>query len=225
MRAALSIVLRKDMSLNRRLYAWLLGNENGSQLQMVYFDKFAKKAATQAVRGLFYATTDAGSNQFHDEEQFVTESQRPYKILISLLDKWEIGQPVVQDIFVDSLTSLQTHVRRGTHGSEVRNTETAGHVCSSRQQILQTANMWMEMTEPYLIWMKLFEMADGSFPGKSSSSIQGSKVPSSKNADLENLRLLEFALTSFKFTDEEIKHMHLPLFVGSLTQKLYVSQG
>ncbi|ORY92300.1 Dopey, N-terminal-domain-containing protein [Syncephalastrum racemosum] len=206
MRAALSIVLRKDMSLNRRLYAWLLGNENGSQLQMVYFDKFAKKAATQAVRGLFFATTDAGSNQFHDEEQFVTESQRPYKILISLLDKWEIGQPVVQDIFVDSLTSLQIHVRRGTHGAE----------------ILQTANMWMEMTEPYLIWMKLFEMADGSFPGKS-PAVQGSKLSSSKSADLENLRLLEFALTSFKFTDEEIKHMHLPLFVGSLTQKLYDS--
>lgn len=33
MRAVLGVVLRKDMSLNRRLYSWLLGREGGQQTQ------------------------------------------------------------------------------------------------------------------------------------------------------------------------------------------------
>ena len=34
MRAATSVVLRRDLALNRRLYSWLLGLEENSQQQM-----------------------------------------------------------------------------------------------------------------------------------------------------------------------------------------------
>lgn len=81
---------------------------------------------------------------------------------------------------------------------------------------MQTANMWMEMVEPYLIWTKLFELFDNSFPGKDGQS------KGKRGNDLENLQLLEFTLKSFKFTDDEIKHMHLPLVVAGMAQKLQV---
>ena len=37
MRAATSVVLRRDLALNRRLFAWLLGPVEGSQAQMDYY--------------------------------------------------------------------------------------------------------------------------------------------------------------------------------------------
>lgn len=76
----------------------------------------------------------------------------------------------------------------------------------------------MEMVEPYLIWMKLFDIIDCSFPslGKTTHSrLDG-------NSKKVGLPLIEFTLKSFKFTDDEIKHMHLPLVLTALTQKLQV---
>jgi hypothetical protein len=46
-------------------------------------------------------------------------AQRPYKILISLMDKWEIGQPIVQEILIDVLWSLKNHVDKSEFGFEV----------------------------------------------------------------------------------------------------------
>ncbi|KAI8082733.1 Dopey, N-terminal-domain-containing protein [Halteromyces radiatus] len=202
-RSALSIVLRKDMSLNRRLYAWLLGQDTTSQSQLQYFHRYAEKPATQAIKSLFFTTSydkhmvedDMGIYN-KDVSSVVTDAQKPYKILISLLDKWEIGQPIVNNIFIDSLISLQGYDEHG----------------SVEQEILQTANMWMEMIEPYLIWGKLFNIIDISFPPLSKASSSKFGQPSRKTG----LKLVEFTLGSFKFTDEEIKHMHLPLVLESI---------
>ncbi|KAI9032772.1 Dopey, N-terminal-domain-containing protein [Phycomyces nitens] len=196
-RSALAIVLRKDMSLNRRLYAWVLGTEQSSQSQLAYFYSFAEKAATQAIRGLISVTNH---NTLVPYDGLVADTQRPYKILISLMDKWEIGQPIVNNIFIDSLVSLQGHVKRGIHTTE----------------ILQTANMWLEMVEPYLIWMKLFKLIDTTFPSKSSSLTTSSK-------ELDSMQLMEFTIKTFRFSDDEVKQLHLPLILAALTRKLYDS--
>lgn len=180
MRNALGIVLRKDMSLNRRLYAWLLGTEVSSQSQLNYFLTFGEKPATQAMRSML-------------QEQQVAGQQRPYKILISLMDKWELGQPIVNHIFLDSLTSLSQK-----HSVEV----------------MQTANMWMDMMEPYLICLKLFEMIDTCFPADKKSNME---------TNLSRLKLVEFTLTSFTLSDEEIKHVHFPLILAALSKKLKLS--
>lgn len=182
MKAALGIVLRKDMSLNRRLYAWLLGNENAAQAQVLYFNSYAEKAATQAVRNML---------QQQQQQDSETELQRPYKILISLMDKWELGQPIVNNIFVDSLSSLKS-------------------IKSNQADVIKAANMWMDMVEPYLICMKLFELIDSSFPNSSKKT----------QNPLENLRLVEFILESFQFSDDEIKYVHFPFILAALTRKL-----
>ncbi|EPB86638.1 hypothetical protein HMPREF1544_06614 [Mucor circinelloides 1006PhL] len=192
MRAALGIVLRKDMSLNRRLYAWLLGAEGTTQAQVLYFNTFAEKPATQAVRGMLQ-TQPQNSDTSTEIEQ-----QRPYKILISLMDKWELGQPIVNNVFVDSLISLKSSVK------------------SKQQQVevMKTANMWMDMVEPYLICLKLFELIDTCFAGTTPK--KGSKF----SDQLETLRLIEFTLESFHFADDEIRHIHFPLILAALCKKL-----
>lgn len=41
MRAATGVVLRRDLSLNRRLYTWLLGPDDKNDQQMVYLREHA----------------------------------------------------------------------------------------------------------------------------------------------------------------------------------------
>lgn len=187
MRAALGIVLRKDMSLNRRLYAWLLGGEGNSQTQLIYFNQFAEKPATQAIRSMLQENTQI---------QDTVNQQRPYKILISLMDKWELGQPIVNNIFIDALNSLKLR---------------------SNPEVMQTANMWMDMMEPYMVCMKLFDMMDTCFPG---NNISSKRNTNNITKNLENMKLIEFTLDSFKLTDEEIKQIHFPFMLASLVKKL-----
>lgn len=40
MRAATGVVLRRDLTLNRRLYKWLLGTEEKNEVQTEYFKDF-----------------------------------------------------------------------------------------------------------------------------------------------------------------------------------------
>ena len=41
MRAATGVVLRRDLSLNRRLYSWLLGHDDKSEAQVAYLKEHA----------------------------------------------------------------------------------------------------------------------------------------------------------------------------------------
>ncbi len=50
MKSASAVVLRKDMSLNRRLYAWLLGTDEHLEQQIEYFHAYGKSALISALR-------------------------------------------------------------------------------------------------------------------------------------------------------------------------------
>jgi len=50
MRAATGVVLRRDLSLNRRLYTWLLGSEEKSDLQIAYLRENALDLLTATLK-------------------------------------------------------------------------------------------------------------------------------------------------------------------------------
>lgn len=50
MRAATSVVLRRDLSLNRRIYSWLLGPEEQSQSQVAYLKTHALQLLSSTLR-------------------------------------------------------------------------------------------------------------------------------------------------------------------------------
>ncbi|CAG8486931.1 23999_t:CDS:10 [Cetraspora pellucida] len=147
--------------------------------QIDHFQVHAKSAVVSALKSSF----------FMDANDLI-DAQRPYKILISLMDKWEIGQPIVQELFIDVLWSLKNHVDKSEFGMD----------------LLQTANMFMEMLEPYLIWMKLYGLLD--------------KFSSKDGLDTAALDLVGFVLNSLKLHEEEIEQIHLPFFLIALLCKL-----
>lgn len=109
----LNTILRRDMSLNRRVYSWFLGTEvlNSSKSTFeneedinsldsskpsiqdeinheTYFEKYSKNILIKALKialKISITTTDL----------------KPYKILLSLLDKIEIGPVVLDSILID----------------------------------------------------------------------------------------------------------------------------
>ncbi|KAF9347056.1 hypothetical protein BGX26_001433 [Mortierella sp. AD094] len=176
-KAAVGVVLRKDMSLNRRLYSWLLGLQEGKKK---VFDGPAKNALIVGLQSILLS-----------DSEDLQESQKPYRVFVSLLDEWDIGYPVIQAVFLDALTSLKRHVDSGNHGSE----------------LIHTATMWIDMTDPYLIWKKLSEAIHDNFP------VEDGK-------DSYALDLVIFFLNSFKLNDEEMQHMHIPMFLLFLLTKI-----
>lgn len=103
---SLRTILRRDMSLNRRIYSWLLGevqnsnrkvidesdHEQTKSLDVSYFEKYSKLIL---IKSLKIALKNSIS----------TADLSPYKILLSLLDKVEIA-PIINFILIDVIRTV-----------------------------------------------------------------------------------------------------------------------
>lgn len=128
-KAALVTILRRDMSLNRyrklhyvnnsirifvthffirvicrRLFAWLLGTEVSTSIlkkknnanvdakedSVTYFDIYSKEMLVEAIKHLLKEVCEENSQDL-----------KPYRILVSLLDKIDIGPVILDDILFE----------------------------------------------------------------------------------------------------------------------------
>jgi hypothetical protein len=125
-KGCLGVVLRRDMSLNRRLYAWLEGGGGVSGE--------VRDVLVSAVKSLFVGT-----------RRDIADIARPYKILISLLDRSEIGSVILEHTFIDVIRSLKA----SCEGDDLRD------------EILQAGNMFLEMVDPFVVGRQLYEVLRG----------------------------------------------------------------
>ncbi|EDL77635.1 similar to dJ202D23.2 (novel protein similar to C21ORF5 (KIAA0933)) (predicted), isoform CRA_d [Rattus norvegicus] len=164
--AALHVVLRRDMSLNRRLYAWLLGFDNNGAIigprstrhsnpeehATYYFTTFSKELLVQAMVGILQV------NGF-GEESTLMQDLKPFRILISLLDKPELGPVILEDVLIEVFRTLYSQCKaeldlqmeppfskdRAQLSSKLReNKKTA--------ELIKTANLLFNSFEPYYMW-------------------------------------------------------------------------
>lgn len=112
MRAVAGIVLRKDLSLTRRLYTWLLGPDSSTaEIQKDFFTKNGLELLTLSLlvcdvrlHDMQLMWIQQGMVEVGD---IALEAERPYKITIALLDKWEIGDALIPRLVIPMLTSLK----------------------------------------------------------------------------------------------------------------------
>ncbi|KIJ53578.1 hypothetical protein M422DRAFT_73885 [Sphaerobolus stellatus SS14] len=179
MKAASGVVLRRDLSLNRRLFAWLLGPgpEDG---QEAYF----RAHALELLRATLY------------EEMVATPGpeSRPFKIFISLLDKWEIGSPLVECLLYDAMKAI----KRGI----IRTDENGDH------DLLVTANALYDAVEPLAIWRRLFE------------GVRRELVSQTPGKEFEAISMVQFVLSRLRAQEEEVQSVHLPVFFSSIVELL-----
>lgn len=198
--AAVSVVLRRDMSLNKRLWSWFQGPETPDQIDngLDPVSPEELKTSTQIVNGNS-ATGHTGSyfrqyslapltqslmHKINKEATIATERARPYRIALSLMDKWEVGGPVVAATFIPLMKSLQSF-------------HTAAATEEAYAEVFRSANVFFDGVESNLIWTQLYRLYEQN-----------------------EWDLIEFVISRFNLDEEEMLVIHLPLFAILLCGKL-----
>ena len=128
--AGVSVLLRRDMSLNRRLFNWLLGtdfppsqstinpkNLNHSDSVVsndsvcvedtnLYFNYHSRSLLVDALRVILSRSLTNSNDSNSKDYKFNSPNLKPYRMLTALLDKSEIGPVVIEDVIIDVFRTL-----------------------------------------------------------------------------------------------------------------------
>lgn len=236
--AALNVVLRRDMSLNRRLYLWFLGSSTyqaqasavsssadssttrrsradssstTSEFDLTYFHSYSRELLVAALKQKLNAV---GQEARLGEDGHLV-ALKPFRILISLLDKPEIGPVIIEDVL---LSVFRRFYLEGTRSEGVDSTSdvSASHssgrvlVKDSKQveELVKTANLLFGSFESYYIWDfigRLFARACD----KTREVCHRTMSVSSESSDVMNIRelchIVEFLLDVISLVSREKK--------------------
>ena len=205
LRAAVGVTVRRDMSLNRRLWSWLLGPEPPASAEhdgvldsptstshhthgffsspTFYFEEHGLQPLSQALLAMIKLDTDGNP----------TERARPYRVCLSLMDRWEIGGLVVPELFLPIVDSVREYKAKAASKADFT-------------EVLRSASVFFDGVESGLIYGEILAlMAQAIGPGDPSATERGGK-----------LDLIKFVLTHFNVREEEMVTIHAPLTVLSI---------
>ncbi|KAL3452409.1 Dopey, N-terminal-domain-containing protein [Aspergillus insuetus] len=207
--AAVGVVSRRDMSLNRRLWAWLLGPEpsgdrtsfearpsmSGSTSkstieseelsQSQYFSRFG---LTPLVKGLL--------RMLGKDTSAPNEKARPFRIALSLMDRWEVGGHVVPAVFLPFIRSVRAYEQ----------TAPKPHF----EEVFRSATSFFDGVESGMIFSELLNLVDW----------DGNELVRDINRVLDNLNLAHFILDHFNVREEDMVLSHAPLLILSTLIKM-----
>ncbi|KAF1970356.1 cellular morphogenesis regulator dopa [Bimuria novae-zelandiae CBS 107.79] len=212
--AAASVVSRRDMSLNRRLWAWFLGPElsaatdgedesvasptqdkqgaasDPSAYHAAYFSRFGLEALTRSVLKMINRPT-----------KLPAERAKPFRVCLSLMDRWEVGGLIVPEIFLPALQSIHAY-------SEVATKDQV-------DEVLRSASTFFDGVDSGLIWGKLIELVTTSLKSEDSS----------RHDALQQMRLAKFVMSHFNLKEEDMMLHHMPLMIVSSLSALNGAVG
>ncbi|XP_062580439.1 protein dopey-1-like isoform X4 [Saccostrea cucullata] len=262
--AVVNVVLRRDMSLNRRLYSWLLGSNVTNMASLNIPPEFSKhqqsgdsiSTSSETDLGYFYTFSKELLIQALKQKLAVTEEEegegregtklgvlRPFRILMSLLDKPEIGPVILESVLLSVFRCLYresgSYSRKKQEKKEGTMSTKSGRLEEEREErthneLIKTCNLLFGAFEPYFIWDYVARMFEASCQKCVSSrkirrtnSVQESDIP----ALPELCTLVEYLLDVISLeTFLETQTDHLPdlLFRITNTMTLYctdISEG
>jgi hypothetical protein len=189
--AAIGVVARRDMSLNRRLWSWLLGPEPtlaaGESLspsdehnnpmdtsKTKYFELYGLKPLSRALLKML--------RQQHTDP---VQRAKPFRLCLSLMDRWEIGGLIVSDIFLPAIGSVQRYQDQARSKEDF-------------MEVVRSASMFFDGVESGLIWAEIIGLIRASFATESADEARG------------KLTLVTFIITHFNVREEEMLLVHAP---------------
>ncbi|RDL34750.1 Cellular morphogenesis regulator [Venustampulla echinocandica] len=211
--AAAGVVTRRDMSLNRRLWTWLLGPEpvhndseggpespasvtassHGSHPSSPthYFEQFGLRPLTNALLKMI-----------QQDPINPVDRPRPFRICLSLMDRWEIGGLVVPDIFLPIVSSVQKYKTQASSKTEF-------------SEVLRSASVFFDGVESGLIWREIV--------GLIAQAIGTDKATATER--INNLSLVNFIIAHFNVREEEMLMVHAPLTTLTILSMLEDTRG
>ncbi|XP_067674328.1 protein dopey-1-like isoform X1 [Haliotis asinina] len=223
-KSAINVVLRRDMSLNRRLYGWLLGTtttgtsvtvaetnrlhrsdstSTSSEMDLGYFHQYSKDLLVKALKGKLNNT-----NGFDYHTGTRTSVLKPFRILISLLDKPEIGPVILESVLLSVFRCLLRECKGVTEaGAQGDTSRPRKNGKSSKEstdkddqlssEMIKTANLLFGSFEPYFIWdfvSRLFTSACDTTRTAQRASVSSSHEANDTPSLLELCSIVEFLL-------------------------------
>jgi hypothetical protein len=205
--AAAGVVSRRDMSLNRRLWAWFLGPEPTApegidQAATPTQDKHNDALDPATQHAAFFsrygleALTSSVLKMINRPSTSPTERARPFRVCLSLMDRWEVGGLIVSDIFLPALQSAQSYC------------ETASK--EQADEVMRSASAFFDGVDSGLIWGKLIFMITSALDVKKTS----------REEALRRAKLAKFVLARFNLKEEDMLLHHMPLMILSTLASL-----
>jgi hypothetical protein len=191
--AAAQVLLRREMSLNRRLWSWFLGPDpkangmDGNQpsspmanrkqsldtntsTQLKYFSTYGRKPLERCILAMFKLDTKRPTQRAH-----------PFRICLSLMDRWEIGGSIIPQIFVPAIGSAYQY------SLSASKEDTA--------EVLRSASLFFDGIEATLIWEHLLKLLRDGL---------------SSDTEHYKLRMFDWVVHRFNVNDEEMLTVHIP---------------
>uniref|UniRef100_A0AAX7UQQ5 Dopey N-terminal domain-containing protein n=1 Tax=Astatotilapia calliptera TaxID=8154 RepID=A0AAX7UQQ5_ASTCA len=165
--AASLTLLRRDMSLNRRLYAWLLGTDiKGGMVAphpelsttmeehtAFYFSTYSRDFLVKALINILK------QKDVNSDPENVTSYLRPFRIIISLLDKPEIGPPVLSRVLLEVVRAFYSYCREMLGEETITSSGLSGNQLASKikenknaSEIIKTVNMLVSSMNSEYLW-------------------------------------------------------------------------
>jgi hypothetical protein len=192
--AALQILLRRDMGLNRRLWSWFLGPENKDvtdesqttsptrsrngiaeanfNSQIEYYASFGQPSLQRCVLGLL-----------DNKSMKASERARPFRICLSLMDRWEIGGQLVPHVFMPAMRSLRNYSLNATP--------------EATAEVVRSASLFFDGVEANLIW--------GSLVATLHEGLEQNHIRLRKEVEF-----VRWVTQTFNIKDEEMVTLHIP---------------
>ncbi|PTU24457.1 hypothetical protein P175DRAFT_0513436 [Aspergillus ochraceoroseus IBT 24754] len=207
--AATGVVSRRDMGLNRRLWAWFLGPDPASDrasfearrsisepapkpaaesdelTQSQYFSRFGLRPL---VKGLL--------QMLEQESKTPSERARPFRISLSLMDRWEVGGHIVPAVFLPFIRSVQAYEQ----------TAPKNHYA----EVFRSATSFFDGVESGMIFSELLNLVDWNV----------NDLRHHTERTLKNLELAHFILENFNVREEDMVLAHAPLLTLSTLLKI-----
>lgn len=195
--AAMNVLLRRDMSLNRRVWSWLLGpepKEKGSMSpaternepiqsddsqQFHHFRKFGQATVERCLKGMLGR-----------QDVRPVEKARPFRICLSLMDRWEIGGVLVPRLFLPAMRSVYAYSNKASREESA--------------DAIKSASLFFDGTESRLIWSELLKVVRDATEGQQTSH--------------DSVNFFKWVLQNFNVREEEMITVHMPLIAGYLLE-------
>ena len=191
--SAAQVLLRREMSLNRRLWSWFLGpdpkshadenNQTSSHIaekkqstdvkvdsQLKYFSACGREPLERCVLAMFKRSATSP-----------THVAQPFRICLSLMDRWEIGGSIIPQIFVPAIDSVYRYSLSATS--------------EDTTEVIRSASLFFDGIEATLIWEKLLKLLRDDLTVR---------------AEPSNLQMFAWVLRRFNINDEEMLTVHIP---------------
>ncbi|XP_036870668.2 protein DOP1B isoform X2 [Manis javanica] len=234
--AATQTLLRRDMSLNRRLYAWLLGSDikgNAIVLEseisssyedqcLYFFEKYSKDLLVESLTEILHQKfADADIEEHHHAYL------KPFRILVSLLDKPEIGPQVVGNLFLEVIRAFYSYCRHAL-GSDLKlsYTQSGNSLISTikenrnASEIVKTVNLLITSLSTDFLWDYMTRCFEDCFrPAEQSYTVRKSIGPPPTVSELCTLLVFLLDVIPLELYSE-VQTQYLPQALACLVQPL-----